>query len=683
MGIKLDWEVEAEGGWQEIGEDPAAIAARQRRRRRLRNVLIGLLALILLAAGGTALQLGQARRARRAELEQTIATETLALRIGDRGAFLDVQADVGEWRRLQADAFETYQSLGVVPTGEIVEIEVDGEQARVVLRERLDEMPYLVTWFYTREDGGWQHAIPPAGAWGATTEAASTHFDATFPEADRPFVEALLAQLDGWWGAACTLTGCVDYPPRPRVRVMADPLTEVGWAAYDEWTLAIPSPSMGRVPEGEPGPDPALARTLARLVADRWAAVATPDAGESPRPTSDLAWVEAELAAWLGHAIAPDLPTSDFFDPLVDAYSPDVIPALLGSLAGDERLVPALEGATGAQAADLPISWEGYLAHRLRAEAELIDQGYTTEATLLFADPETPRDAEIVIDVPTERRADPATIRVTGTQAVGGLTLAEVRFREADPAPDTGEMATYEPFRLTADGWVHTSLALSDWGSEARQRTRSVTIVHHDLDNEAVMGLAQELQDIYRQVQADFGLPEDRDRQFYVVVAPYSLETFYSRETLTYYPDDAIFLHVLSPYAAARSAGVSPAEHVRAAAAWRLVEALARERAAPVSEQTTLPVAFVGWEIERLGIEQTALPDDARMALVNSEAARVLVELLVYTYGEEAIPPLLDGLSMADDVDGWLAGSLGVEDSTAIRSLWEACLAYQDACPLD
>lgn len=683
MGIKLDWEVEAEGGWEEIGEDPSAIAARQRRRRRFRNTLIGLLAAALLAAGGVALRLRQARQERRVELERVIATETLALRIGDRDAFLGAQTDVGEWRRRQADAFEAYRALGVVPTGEIVEIEVDREQARVVLRERLDEEPYLVTWFYMWEDGGWQHTIPPAGAWGATAESASAHFDATFPEADRPFVEVLLAQLDGWWRAACKLTGCAEYPPRPRVRVVTDPMAEVGWAAYDEWTLVIPSPSMGRVPEGAPGPDPALTRTLAGIVATRWAEISTPGTGEPLRPTSDLAWVEGELTDWLRHQIDPDLPTSDFLGPLADTYGPYAVPALLTALEENQRFVPALEWATGAPAADLPVNWEGYFAHRLRAEAELIEQGYATEAALLFGDPETPRDAGVIINVPTERRADPATIRVTGTQAVGDLTLAEVRFREAEASDEPGEMLAYEPFRLTDGGWVHAQLALSQWGGTARQRTRNISIVHHELDGEAVAGLAQALQAVYKQAQTDFGLPAEENPQFYFVVAPYSLETFFAREQMSFYPDDAMFLDVLSPYAAVRSAGVSPQEYIRAVAAWKLVGAMVSYQAAPVSTQTALPIAFVGWELDRLGVEPSALSEEARLALDDSEAALVLIELLVHTYGEEAVPPLLAGLPHADDIDDWLAESIGLEDSTAIRSLWEACLAYQDACLLD
>ena len=127
MGIRLDWEVESEDDWEEAGEDPAAALARRQRLRRIRNIIIivgGVIAAIGLAV---TLRLRAISERLQIQLETAVAAETLALRLGDRGAFLGLQADEGEWRRIQADVFDEYQELGSrlsVP-GEILDMQID------------------------------------------------------------------------------------------------------------------------------------------------------------------------------------------------------------------------------------------------------------------------------------------------------------------------------------------------------------------------------------------------------------------------------------------------------------------------------------------------------------------------------------------------------------------------------
>ncbi|MEJ2149802.1 MAG: hypothetical protein P8Z40_09990, partial [Chloroflexota bacterium] len=150
MGIKLDWEVESEGGWDEVGEDRQAAVDRRRRARRVRRVLAGVLFVAALGAGAVAWRLRQVGRQLEADLEAAVAAETLALRIGDREGFIALQSDLGGWQLAQARTFEEYQALAPaleVP-GEVLDLAVDGRQGQVSLRELVEGQPYRVQWFY-------------------------------------------------------------------------------------------------------------------------------------------------------------------------------------------------------------------------------------------------------------------------------------------------------------------------------------------------------------------------------------------------------------------------------------------------------------------------------------------------------------------------------------------------------
>ena len=273
MGIRLDWEFETLGGVQQVGEDPDALAVRARRRRRTRNAVLALLIGIGLAAGIVAYRLHIAAKQRRFALETTVAAETLALRMGDRRAFLAIQADVGEWVHIRNEAFNRYQALSphLEPSGEIVELDIDADQARVALREMLDDQPYRVVWFYRYSEAGWAHVPPPIDFWGGAVEVKADYFKLRYYEPDQAFAEQLAAQIDDWMATACRLAPCGGALQPMRVQIENDPLARIGWADYDPWTLVIPSPVLGRTPENG-YLDPALVATLADLLAARWAA---------------------------------------------------------------------------------------------------------------------------------------------------------------------------------------------------------------------------------------------------------------------------------------------------------------------------------------------------------------------------------------------------------------------------
>ena len=106
----------------------------------------------------------------KSNLEDTIVAETLALRLSDQYSFLQAQANINTWPEEQAKIFKTYQSYGarLDVTGEIVEMKIEGDNARVVLLEILDDEPYHVVWFYQHDNIGWYYVPAKFEYWGET-----------------------------------------------------------------------------------------------------------------------------------------------------------------------------------------------------------------------------------------------------------------------------------------------------------------------------------------------------------------------------------------------------------------------------------------------------------------------------------------------------------------------------------
>src|SRR5688572_4550888 len=113
MGIKLDWEIEAEQSHvRNSGEDKESV--RQRRQARLRLLLIvGALALVIIAVFvGVLLRLKQVDYDIEQRLRNTVDAEVAALRIGDRSAFLANQRSAtDDWLLAQEQMFDQYQAL--------------------------------------------------------------------------------------------------------------------------------------------------------------------------------------------------------------------------------------------------------------------------------------------------------------------------------------------------------------------------------------------------------------------------------------------------------------------------------------------------------------------------------------------------------------------------------------------
>src|SRR5664279_1684559 len=140
MGIRLDWEIEAEQQHhqQSGGEDPENRRRRRRARTRFLIALFVMLAIIGGAVGAVVLRLRQVESEIEQVVSDTATAEVATLRAGDREAYLDMQRSATkDWIQQQDANFAHYQALkqttDVNLSGRIISVQVDGSRARVQL----------------------------------------------------------------------------------------------------------------------------------------------------------------------------------------------------------------------------------------------------------------------------------------------------------------------------------------------------------------------------------------------------------------------------------------------------------------------------------------------------------------------------------------------------------------------
>lgn len=565
MGIRLDWDVESDGGWQRVSEDPEAAADRKRRARRVRRTILACLLVVTLGSGAAILRLRHVDARLHASLEATIAAETLALRIGDREAFLAAQSEEKGWVDVQERTFDDYQALGarLEVSGEIVEMEIGARRAQVTLREWLDGQPTRVLWFYERTRSGWRHAPPPDDFWGdAVYENAPPACSLFYHEADREEIKALKEALVEWQAMAAP-DGEWALPPA-RVRFTSDPQAITGWSGTAPWTLIIPSPLLGRIPEdGTANPD--LRSALAEQIALFWAGELLPDTGGAEWAAD---WKRDELARLLWHTFDPSAPALRFL-----SWTAGTNP--YRALVHFEQTNPE----------DYPDAWADFLTHMLRAESAVIARRGEGEARRLFRDPDRQRQANI-LNPPTLEMADPDTMAVTGIQQTGSLMWAEIQFVPAEyvGGPE-GFTVTYEPFRAV-DGQIwHTWPLGEDWGEVHEERGEHVILRYYTLDAPFMGGLLDYLEVAFMDYVTELGLSVEQPTVL-VSVSPFVDWLLFSPDEL---PPRLICFSLRSPYIATRPSTETAAEHLRLVALFKL-----RDRMKAYHTKEAVPWHFPG-----------------------------------------------------------------------------------------
>lgn len=178
MGIRLDWQVESEQSRVRATEDPQARQARRQAQRRLLLWLLALASLLALAGAVALWRLQRIDSQLRQDLLDTVEIEVTALRIGHLPDFMAIQRSASEAFLLeQSRRFEEYQTLKqthrVELSGDVLDVTIDQQRGRVMLREVIDGVPYKVLWFYwyyedgrTSDRGGWRHVPDDLTFWG-------------------------------------------------------------------------------------------------------------------------------------------------------------------------------------------------------------------------------------------------------------------------------------------------------------------------------------------------------------------------------------------------------------------------------------------------------------------------------------------------------------------------------------
>ncbi len=270
--IQFEWEVEADKIDQSDGEDPLF---RRQRRRQLRRMLL-LIALLLLAAGLGALALHlrliQVQTEIAQQLQDTVRAEVAALRIGDRDTYLNIQSGDDNWLQTQAAHFDSYEELkaaGVIDlTGDILSVTIDGEQARVLVREDRYGLPYARLWFYERGATGWRHTAPDIEFWGEKRTYEQATVTVHYHEADQLFARQLGDALSRWIAQGCADYAC-ENPPALAVDVRPDLDEMAAWTDMSTGRLALRSPFVDLARADTPF-DAQHAETLFTLIGKGW-----------------------------------------------------------------------------------------------------------------------------------------------------------------------------------------------------------------------------------------------------------------------------------------------------------------------------------------------------------------------------------------------------------------------------
>ena len=398
MGIRLDWEIEAEQKHiRGTGEDPDGRGAR--RGRYLRLFLTAAIAIGIVAAGiGYILyRLDQVNDEIEQVLRDTVEAEVATLRIGDWSAFAAIQRSAtGQWLAEQRFAFDDYQELlrtdpTAQLTGTILDVTVEDPRARVQVQEIIDGVPYTRTWFYFRyeedENGDgiadswqWFHVPPDVEFWGEPATIEYEHVTVEYRTVDNLFAEQVANRLHGWITQACAALAC-DPPPALRVTIVSDAPTRVDWSPEDPWHLIMLSPYV----EGARSDQPfdferqvATADLFARRLVGTYGSEADLAVGTDGY---FLQW--QAVVPWLTGRFIQVNTESHLIDSLASNYGEETVGRLLRQLQ-PESWISMLTEVTGVPLDEATLDWRDFFTWRLLREQELIAQGNTDAVAQLY-----------------------------------------------------------------------------------------------------------------------------------------------------------------------------------------------------------------------------------------------------------------------------------------------------------
>jgi len=375
MGLKLDWEIEAEQSTVKREKEDRS-SARARRMARLR-ILLGILLIGGVLGGIYGVFVWRLRvvdaEIQRA-LEDTVRAEVTTLRVADRNAFLSIQRSATlDWQNEQTATFNQYQQLksenSVQLTGDILSSDVQGSRARVQVQEIIDGVPYVQTWFYWRyaDAEGWRHVPPDYAFWGSEEAIESERVRVTYFSLDQRVAEAVSVSVTDWIDTTCAALGCAELP-QITIDIVPEPGLTARWNETGPWRLELPSPYVGRARLDRPFSDETRAR-VATLVAERLLVHIT----GSVQPTfpADAVFLQGAVEDWLVGRFTSLDRGSHLIRSYAERYGENAVGEALRNTApgSDIRVLLAPAGVDALN--QLEVDWRDYLSWRLELENEL------------------------------------------------------------------------------------------------------------------------------------------------------------------------------------------------------------------------------------------------------------------------------------------------------------------------
>ncbi|MGF1503726.1 MAG: hypothetical protein ACFB51_01110 [Anaerolineae bacterium] len=699
MGIQMEWEFEEDRGLPPK-PDQQPPTPRSSRMLIIGVLVVGLAALVAVVIANRHVE--ATRSSLRDALEAAVYAETLALRLGDRDAFLAMQAADTEWRRSQRWAFDQYVAFSAQldVTGEIVSLDVSGGSAAVTLVEYFEGERFEVTWYYIYTDGSWLHSPPPGPPQTGTARLQTDTFDIRFRETDRAVATALAKHIDGWWEQALRIMDMpdvrhevlLDMPIPPTVGTAAmfsvdlPPSTQPPWLATDEAADL----------------QPVLEQLTAAWVERHL---------YSSRETG---WLTDELTDYLRARIEPGMyqdTTTGFLEGLAYAQGGEPL-VVTEPMETNEQIGAFIRSQSPAEMT------AQYAEGILRAEAALRENDLRIEANAIFRDPERAETRGMAQTLTV--RAQPGSIDVDRLARVGDIMWARVTYANSPNAGrPPGEYTGLEAFRLTDAGWSRTTPVDADYGPTISDSAAPLTITYQSAEADQFQVILRTMQIIYSQTAEDFGLTEapsarvvftpDRDRVYAALydevepLVPFEVTVHTTPNSLA---DEAALAEYdaftqLIGVMAAYQAGVDPYEDF----SWWWRRSNARQgdltpytfsqRLRPgIGAITRVQLGVVGgyptssYYLDRLERDpsEANVPAPTTLAILwpagepfgnDSVAyelgAHMLIGLLVEEYGPEAFPIMLDTLYESSNIFEWLEVAFEMDRDTmlALQAEWQ------------
>ena len=378
MGVKLDWDIESERGkHKQHKEDFKNRSRRYLGIFRLLFVIVVFLAVVAAAVYLIYQRWNQVNSRLEDLLTETVQAEVAALRIGDSESFLNIQRSASDdWLLVQDSTFDQYQDLkvmsDVVLTGNVTDVEIDGQRGRIQVEEIVSGVPYVQTWFYWRypEPDGWRHVPMDRTFWGEDETFENERFIIRYRTLDTPVAEGLATEVERWLDDACDYLDCSNLPVIT-FDIITDDLFEPQWASNETnaWQMVIPSPYLGRARADRPF-NTTMQIDTATLLAERLVQFAMPNG--QPIYPSDAFFLRSATVAWMVGRFVQLNPDSHLIESVAMNYGTDAIAQLLVIMqpTSDMGILAAAIGQPSL--ADATLDWRDFLEWRLNTETNLI-----------------------------------------------------------------------------------------------------------------------------------------------------------------------------------------------------------------------------------------------------------------------------------------------------------------------